>query len=97
VYYAELVTLGRIFASQKPGYPLQFGRFAAKFRFYPLRVSSSGAVFVINQRCPSPALSVPHAIPSRKGSRKTGISQRALRALASLTFFHYDQLSAFSQ
>jgi hypothetical protein len=47
--------IGRIFASQKPGYPLQFGRFAAKFRFYPLRVSSSDAVFVINQRCPREA------------------------------------------
>jgi hypothetical protein len=41
---------GRICATQKPGYPLQFGRFAAKFRFYPLRVSSSDAVFVINHR-----------------------------------------------
>jgi hypothetical protein len=44
--------IGRIFALQKPGYPLQFGRFAAKFRFYPVRVSFSGAVFVINQRFP---------------------------------------------
>jgi hypothetical protein len=39
--------IGRIFASQKPGYPLQFGRFAAKFRFYPLRVSSLDTVFVM--------------------------------------------------
>jgi hypothetical protein len=48
--------IGRIFATQKPGYPLQFGRFAVKFRFYPLRVSYSDAVFVINQRFLSPAV-----------------------------------------
>jgi hypothetical protein len=33
------IKFGRIFAAQKPGYPLQFGRYTAKFRFYPLRSS----------------------------------------------------------
>jgi hypothetical protein len=52
----QALQIGRIFATQKPGYPLQFVRFAAKFRFYPLRVSYLDAVLVMNRCFPRATL-----------------------------------------
>ncbi|MDR2489992.1 MAG: hypothetical protein LBD20_01150 [Spirochaetaceae bacterium] len=67
---------GRIFAPQKPGYPLQFGRLLTqppKFRFYPLRVAQKSPSMSIFELV---GLRRSNAVNLRQGAARLACSQR---------------------